>query len=120
MSLINAPNLPALIVQRSYPTVFKAVPIKLDFSATGIYTLDYSNMQALTYLDSVQTLWVDNFGNAQILKITIPSTQQVLQIAAGLQRYIPVLCANPVKMIFESTGGTVQQVTLCNFPVFTA
>ena len=96
----------------------KCLPIRLDFSTNPSYTLDYSNQMNLGFLDMVQTLWVDNFGNAQILKITVLSSQQVLQIPAGAQGYFPVMCPNPVRLQFESTGATVQQVTLLNFPVF--
>jgi hypothetical protein len=96
----------------------KCVAIRLDFSANATYVLDYSNVMNLGYLDMVQTVWVDNFGSGQVLKITIPASQQVLQIPAGAQGYFPVLCPNPVKMQFDSTGATVQQVTLINFPVF--
>jgi hypothetical protein len=97
----------------------KALPIRLDFSASPSYTLDYSNQTSLGYLDMVQTIWCDNFGNGQILKITIPGSQQVLQIPAGIQGYFAVLCPNPIRMQFDSTGGTVQQVSLLNFPVLT-
>jgi hypothetical protein len=96
----------------------KIVPIILDFSASSSYFLDYSNQMVMGFMDMVQTLWVDNFGNTQILKITIPASQQVLQIPAGTQGYFPCLCPNPVKIQFDSAGATVQQVTLMNFPVF--
>ena len=96
----------------------KCVPIKLDFSIFPTYTIDFSNATNLGYFDAVQTVWVDNFGNAQILKITVQGSQQVLQIPAGAQGYFPCMCPNAIRMQFDSTGGTVQQVTLLNFPVF--
>lgn len=95
-----------------------ALPIRLDFSANTSYTLDYSNQTARGFMDMVQTIFVDNFGNGAILKITIQGSQQVLQIPAGTQGYFPVICPNPVRIQFDSTGGTVQSVILLNFPVF--
>lgn len=95
----------------------KCIPITLDFAANASYMLDLQNNQSLGYFDQCQTVWVDNQGNAQILQITIPESQQVLKIPAGVQGYFPVLCPNPIRMQFDSTGGTRQQVTLLNFPV---
>jgi hypothetical protein len=121
VSAINAKELPALGLQRTLgmpPGGPKCIPIRLDFVTSATWNLDYSNEMNLGKLDMVQTLWVDNFGNGQILKITVPGSQQVLQIPAGIQGYFPVLCPNPVRITFESTGATVQQVTLINFPVF--
>jgi hypothetical protein len=116
---INCQNLPVTELQRALVPDGgnKCVPITLDFAANATYNLDMQNFQALSYLNMVQTVWVDNFGNGSILKITIPASQQVLQIPAGVQGYFPVLCPNPVRMQFDSAGGTRQQVILMNFPV---
>lgn len=118
--ILEARNLPATLLQRTLGMPDggpKCVPIRLDFGAFQTYTLDYSNMQNLSYLDMVQTLWVDNYGNGSILTITVNASQQVLQIPAGAQGYFPVLCPNPIKLQFDSAGGTVQQVTLINCPI---
>lgn len=118
---LGAGKYPALQLQRTLGMPDggpKIVPISLDFSASPSYFLDYSNQGALGYLDMVQTLWVDNFGNAAVLKITCPNSQQVIQVAAGAQGYYPILCPNPIRLQFDSTGATVQQVTLLNFPMF--
>lgn len=95
----------------------RIVPISLDFTASPSYFLDYSNQMALGFLDMVQTVWCDNFVNTAVLKITCPGSQQVLQIPAGTQGYFPILCPNPVRLQFDSTGAFVVQVTLLNFPV---
>ncbi len=117
---INAPNLTCLQLQRDVMPAEgpKAIPINLDFTATTEYDLDYSLQQAQSRFSCVQTIWVDNFGNSAILQIQIPSSQQTLQIPAGVQGYFTVIASNPIRMIFSSTGATRQQVTLLNFPVF--
>ena len=97
----------------------RCVPITLDFAVSASYTLDYGNMQQRNFLDMVQTVWVDNFGNGQVLTITVANLGMSIQVPAGVQGFFPVLCPNPVKLAFHSTGGTVQQVILCNFPVLT-
>jgi hypothetical protein len=95
----------------------KALPIALDFSANSTYVLDYTNMQQRNYFGLVQTLWVDNFGNGSTLIITIPAVAQRIVVPAGVQGYFTCICPNPIKMQFDSAGGTVQQVTLLNFPI---
>jgi len=97
----------------------RCIPIVLDFSAAPSYSLDYSNQANLGMFDAVQTVWVDNYGNAQVLAIYIPLSSQTLQIPAQTQGYFPVLCPNPIRMVFSSTGNTRQQVILCNFPILT-
>jgi hypothetical protein len=96
----------------------KILPIRLDFASNPAYSLDYSNQTNLGFLDLVQTVFADNFGNGQVLKITCPASQQVIQVPAGIQGYFPILVPNPIRLLFESTGGTVQSVILINFPVF--
>jgi hypothetical protein len=120
-ALLVAPSMTAIALQRTLGMPEggpKALPIRLDFATNPSWFLDYSNQMNMGFLDMVQTLWVDNYGNAQIMTITIPNSQQVLRIPAGAQGYFPCLCPNPVKILFESTGATIQQVTLINFPVF--
>jgi hypothetical protein len=121
-SQINAQNLPTTTLQRTLGMPDggpKCIPITLDFTAFGTYVLDLSNVQTRGYFDMLQTVWVDNFNNAQILKITVPSTQQVLQVPASTQGYFPILCANPIKLQFDSAGAGVgvAQVTLINCPI---
>lgn len=117
---LGAGKYPALQLQRTLGMPDggpKIVPITLDFTASPSYFLDFSNQMAMGYLDMVQTLWCDNFVNTAILKITCPMSQQVLQIPAQTQGYFPILCPNPVRLQFDSTGSFVVQVTLLNFPI---
>jgi hypothetical protein len=95
----------------------KCLPIRLDFATNAEWVLDYSNQTNLGYLDMCQCLWVDNYGNDSILTITIPNSQQTIRVPAQTQGYFPCLCPNPILMRFQSDGGTVQQVTLTNFPI---
>ena len=121
MSNIQSQIQSSVILERTLsvpPGGPKCLPINLDFAAQTSYDLDYSNQQRLGYLDMCQTLWVDNKSSAVILYITIAGSQQVLQIPAGIQGYFTCLCPNPIKMNFASAGGTVCQVTLLNFPVW--
>jgi len=97
----------------------RAVPIALNFADFDTYNLDYSNMQNQGFLSMCQTLWVDNYANGQVMTITIPASQQTLKIPAGVQGYFPVICPNPIKMTFNSTGGVACQVALLNYPVLT-
>lgn len=97
----------------------KCIPIPLDFSVATVYTLDYMNFQQLGRFSMLQTVYVDNSLNAAKLNITIPALNQVLKIPAGVQGYFPILCPNPIKLSFDSTGGVLCQVILLNFPILT-
>jgi hypothetical protein len=120
MTIVNQLQRPAIMLERTLGMPAegpKAIPINLDFTSETAYTFDYTSMQQRTFISMVQTVWVDNSLSAAVLTITIPSSQQTLKIPAGIQGYFTVICPNPVKISFGSTGGVVCQVTLLNFPV---
>ena len=95
----------------------RCLPLSIDFAATPEWILDYGNMQQRNFLNMVQSVWVDNSANAAILSITVPGTNQVLQVPPNAQGYFPLLVPNPLKLVFDSTGGVLVQVILLNFPV---
>ena len=95
----------------------KCIPLTLDFSVSLQYTFDYSNMQQRNYMQMVQTIWVDNSLSAQPLNVFSPGVNQTLKVPAGVQGYFTLICPNPIKLSFASTGGVLCQVILLNFPV---
>ena len=117
LSQMNAPTIPLERTLGMPPEGPKCLPVSLDFSISLSYELDYSNMQSRAFLSMVQTLWVDNSLSAQPLDITSPQVGQVLKIPAGIQGYFTVICPNPIRLIFASTGGVLCVVILLNFPV---
>lgn len=119
-SIINQQSKSSVLLERTLGMPEegpKCIPIALDFASFDTYILDYSNMQQRAFFGLLQTLWVDNFGNGAVITITVPATQQRLVIPAGVQGYFTIVCPNPIKISINSTGGTVQQIILLNFPV---
>jgi hypothetical protein len=95
----------------------RCLPITLDFTAAVEIVLDYTNMQQRGFFNMVQSVWIDNSTNAAVLTISSPGSGQELKIPPLKQGYLCILVPNPIVMRFASTGGTVVQVTLLNFPV---
>lgn len=120
MSTLNLTPAPATILQRTLGMPSegpKCIPITLDFSLAQTYAIDYSNMQQRGFLSMCQSVWVDNSLNAAVLSLIVPGTNQTIKVAAGVQDYFTVLAPNPLKLSFDSTGGVIVQVILCNFPI---
>lgn len=100
----------------------KAVPISLNFGTTGnaAYSLNAQNMQALGKFSNMQTIYVDNSGNTQLLTITMGGSGQKVKVKAGYQGYYAVLSGNPLTVDFSvpATNATdTTNVFLLNFPL---
>lgn len=112
--------IPATILERTLGMPAegpKCVPVTLDFSAADTYNLDYSNMARRGFMQSLQTVWVDNSLNGDPVSIIIPASQQTVKIPANTQGYYCLICPNPIKISFTSAGAAVVTVLLLNFPV---
>ena len=96
-----------------------AVPIQLDFTSTPSYSLNLLQQQQQTRISLVQTVFVD-MSNAthSDLSILIPSVNQNIKAKRGTQGYYPVLCPNPVEMVFSvASSGDIVQVILINVSI---
>lgn len=95
----------------------RAVPLTLDFSVTGVYSLDLYNFIARNLISMVQAIFVDNSLSAAPLLINMPNSGQNIIVPPNAQAYLSVLAPNPAKFNFISSGGVVVPVTLLNYPV---
>ena len=97
----------------------KAIPLLLDFTSTGTYTLSLLLTEQTGFISMVQTIYIDLSNTANSLKVTIKGSGQIIKAAAGTQGYYPVLCPNPVDLQFDSTtpGDNPIPVFLINVPV---
>lgn len=96
----------------------KAASISLDFTANGTYDLDLTNDQAQGKVSMIQGLYVDNNANSDTLTITVQGSNQKIIVKGNTQGYYPVLCPNPPKFTFVSSGNVNGVVVyLLNFPV---
>lgn len=95
----------------------RAVPLNLDFSLTDTYELDLQNVQARVLITEVQAIYWDNRASSTPLIVRLPTTDQTLEFEAGTMGYMSVLCADPAKLVFTSSGSAIVKVKLLNFPV---
>lgn len=93
-----------------------ALPVQLDFSATGRIEFDLQREQTNNIIDFVQTIYVNNVASAQPITFTFPGGQQ-LDVPAGAQGYYPVAAEfGKFTLIAESAGGLIIPIQLLNVP----
>jgi hypothetical protein len=98
----------------------KCVPVPLAFVTQTGFILDLQNMQALNRFSNLQTLYIDNSGNSQILIVTVGRGGQQIKAPAGSQGYYPILASNPLNLNFSvaATSPTdTAYVFLLNVPL---
>lgn len=95
----------------------RAVPLLLDFSTNIEYDIDLQNVEARSFISMIQSVFVDNSGSTQPVSIIMQNTGQTIIVAPNRQGYFTVLCPNPSRMSFISTGGIMLRIFLLNFPV---
>jgi hypothetical protein len=98
----------------------KAIPIILDFTGptTTEYVFDYQNLQQRGFFGMCQALYIDCSQSANDLEVTVGGTGQTIIAKAGTQGYYPVLCANPLKLVFDSlVNGALIPVFVLNMAI---
>ncbi len=94
-----------------------AVPVLFDFSIQGSYPVDLSILNSFATIDFVQTLYIDNSGNAGPVTVFNQISQQTIICPGYCQGWVPFLCPNPGRFTVSSTGTGKARFELCNFPV---
>lgn len=94
-----------------------AVPIKPDFTSDTEVLIDLSILNGFNTIDFVQTLYIDNAGNASPCIIYNGVSQQRIIARANSQGYYAFLCPNPGRFTVASAGGLPVPIELLNFPV---
>lgn len=94
----------------------KGIPVLINFALGSVYSLDLSTVQSMGYIECVQTVFIDNSGNPNPLKIsTSPSTNQTIVCPANSQGYFPILQTNPPHLTFTTAYVGEIMVQLLNF-----
>jgi hypothetical protein len=92
--------------------------LNLDFSAPNAhYDLDMQQVQSTNNFDFCQTMFIDNSAGGAPIVVTIPASGQVIFAKAGTQGYYNVVCPNPIKMSFDSSGGQLATILLLNVAI---
>lgn len=118
-SIINATALQICLTQNQLVPQEgpKALPIPLDFTNDASNLLDLTMIQQRVAISLIQAVYVDNGDNPNQLQIDINTSGQRLLIKANTCGYYPVMCTNPVKMVFTSVKGATARVFLLNSPI---
>jgi hypothetical protein len=95
----------------------KALPYKLDFTATQLFTLDFTGLELQEFLEGVQTIFVDNSLNTATLIITCSNTGQIVTYPAKSCGYATLLQPIPGTIDIFTTGGVVINLQLLNFHI---
>lgn len=103
--------------QQQSPNGPTAVPASFDFSVATSYAVDLTLLQSQAVLDFVQTIFIDNSLNASPCQVVIAASAQTIECPPASQGWFPVLVPSPGRLLFNSVGGVVVKVELCNFPV---
>lgn len=103
----------------------QAVPVSVDFSLLGQYTLNYSSQINRGRLQLCQTIYIDASGVDNAVSVQFNGTGQTITVPGRTQGYYTVCAPNPLSMIFSCpglVGGGAAIVTfqLLNFPVANA
>lgn len=64
------------------------------------------------FLESIQTMYVDNGGNGNALEINFPNSGQNITFPANSQGYINVLCPNPPRFSVLNPAANAFAVSI--------
>lgn len=98
----------------------RAMEIRVDFTAANqSVVIDLTIEQQQKQISQVQGLWINNSDGPNLV-LVCEVTNQVVNIAAGVQGYVQLLSQNPPR--FRLSSDAVASVTLhfLNFPVIHA
>jgi hypothetical protein len=95
----------------------KSVAFNLDFTASAAYVLDFTLAYQQTVMTVVQSCWIDNSGNADILTISVDNTGQIIQVPPNAQGTFPIIAAIRPKISVKSAGNVVVPTMWLNVPI---
>ncbi len=94
----------------------KAITVDIDFALGASFSLDLSAaVEQAKWINSVQTLYIDNYGRTVPQIITTGSVGQRIIVPAGAQAYISLLQPNPPVVNISYAGSDIIRVQVLNF-----
>ena len=96
----------------------KSIKATLDFSG-GVdeYVIDLTDAMEKKVIRSVQSLYIDNYGNASDLTITTSLSGQRLLFPANSMGYMPILLGKPAVFKVAATAGK-PEIIMMNVPMY--
>lgn len=95
------------------------LPVNLDFGTLAEVVFDLEREQTLGQIDFVQSIYVSNFDNADVLVITLPGGQ-IIHVPAGAEGWFPVAAEFGKfigKFVTTAVPGLTIPIVLANVPV---
>src|SRR4051812_16288001 len=89
----------------------------LSWTASGSYLLDPTQNNQLLEMQSIQSIFVDNYATSGTTIITVAGTGHVIRVAPKSQAWLPLLAGDrPVLTIQNTSGNGNSQIWLANVP----
>lgn len=95
----------------------KAVPVNLDFTLATSFLIDFTQAYLKQSMSVIQTLWVDNFANAQAVIFTVAGTSQTIEVPPNSQGSFPIISAIRAKITVTSTTAGIVRCIFLNVPL---
>jgi hypothetical protein len=86
----------------------RAVGFTCDFSVNNVWMADLSQQFQQKQIDNVQTVFIDNSSNPQIVTFLCPITGQTITCPPNAQGTFPVISGDPPQFTITSIGSTVK------------
>lgn len=95
----------------------KVIPVPLNFSLQTTYNVDLTLLKQQGFINSLQTVFVDNGLNSAAVTIQVSGSNQIIRCPAGSQGVYPIFVpSNPQFTIFSS-GAVNVPVFFTNVPL---
>lgn len=89
----------------------------LNWATANSYLLDPTQNNQLLEMQSIQSLFIDNYATTGTTIITVSGTGHVIRVAPKSQAWMPLLASDrPVLTIQNTSGNGQSQIWLANVP----
>jgi hypothetical protein len=89
----------------------------LNWAASSFYLLDPTQNNQLLTMQSIQSVFIDNYNSTGTTWITVAGTGHIVRVAPKSQAWLPLLAGDrPVLTIQNSSANGNSQLWLCNVP----
>src|ERR1700735_1530474 len=94
---------------QQFPVSPRELPVNLDFTKTAIITDDLGPEMQQSQIEFIQSVWIDNSNNADIMTIQFNNGQNI-EAQPGSQGVYPVISSGLLRYVAQSAGGVIVPV----------
>ena len=95
----------------------KFIRMSADFTLADSYEVSFSEVIAQNKIDSLQSMYVDNQGNALPITFLFKGSEQRIVFPANSQGYLPIVVSEDPTLNVTCVGGPAINFWLYNFPM---